>query len=187
MARIDVFMASCEQRGSATLEDHLTDDGYTDPAERRSLRAQAGKALMVGGAYRHLAERGIIKPSADSRGKEPLWAVGLAKEPNKYSIALQSKALADMRAMAEVNDYPAVVKDALENVIATNITGRKGAVVNNSMVTLIHQIEIEKTKREAAEHSQKVVENVLTDMRDMMRRITGGSGGSGSGSALAPA
>lgn len=171
MARLDAFMAHAEAFGSATLDDHLSHQAVVDPAVRNSLRAQCTKALKFGGKYRHLAEDGIIMPSTGGRGKQAEWEDGLVRQANNLPVVLASNAFSSLRETMSMNatHLPADVRSRVNDLVALNLTGTKGLVVAGTTEKLIHQCEMEKVTREAAEKAQQIMESALDDVRKALQ------------------
>ncbi|MGE5502730.1 MAG: hypothetical protein ACM33T_10160 [Solirubrobacterales bacterium] len=170
MSALETFMDRAQTYGRATLDDHLTEQGFLDPAKRRAMRAQATRALKPGGAYRHLAEKGIVVPSTAGRGRSGSWEEGLTAAENSLTFSPASDAFAPLRLM-EIQTKPAQLRGELQALMDRNITGRTGETVANAIVEFNHQYELERTKREGEEKMRKMSEEHLKETRQALNRI----------------
>lgn len=81
MTELERVLDEAQQRGRATLQDHLTDAGFTtDFNQRKSMETQVVRAIMENDKYKHL--RGsVIFPSENTRAG---WADGIERLQDKH-------------------------------------------------------------------------------------------------------
>jgi hypothetical protein len=177
MSRLDEFAHFCLNNRGNTLSDQLTAAGYNDPAQRASLKAQMRRAMAPGGQYRHLAEQGVVIPGPDDRGD---WTEGLDRaRRNTLPITLESIAFAGIRGTDKRN-LPVRYRENVELAQSTNITGRKGMLVNNALVDGVNNYE------RALEHIQALeariddkdariedLQSQVEFMRELLRNTSG--------------
>lgn len=146
MSRLNEFAAFAESNAGNTLSDLLSMAGYRDPAQRASLRSQMRRAMAPGGTHRYLAEQKIIIPGPDDRGE---WTEGLQRaRENNLPVVLESNAFSVLRA-TDKSQLTTRYRENVELAQITNLTGRKGLVVNNALVIGINEYEKVKERVEA--------------------------------------
>ena len=154
MSALDTFMANARKYGKATLDDHLTQQGYVDPAKRKSMRAQATRALRPGGAYRQLAEQGIITPTTNTRGRRGGWEDGLRAQENKLELVLASDAFQPIRDL-DLENAPLGLRQQVTALRDMNLTGKAGAQVAQTVTTLNYEYQME---RDSHQHARQLYE-----------------------------
>lgn len=167
MSRIDDFMQSCEQRGAATLDDHLWLSGFQYHRTFRSMRASAGRVLRKGERWRYLADDGVIQPTAGAP-KESEWAKGLPKAFNKQPIKLESQALVPAKhAMSAALHLSHEARELVDEVIDSGLEGRVGKKVSASISQLIHENDLLEVRRQAEADRRLTLEKAYEDLRRM--------------------
>lgn len=167
MSRTDDFMKACEKRGPATLDDHLWLGGFKYYRTFRSMRASAGRALRKGERWRHLAEDGIIQPTAGAP-KESEWARGLPKAFNRQKIKLESQALVPTRhALTAAIHLSEDAQELVNEVLESGLEGRIGGKVNACISQLIHENDLSEVRRQAEADRRKTLEKAYEDLRRM--------------------
>ena len=129
------------------------------------------------GTHRYLAEQKIVVPGPDDRGE---WTEGLERaRSNTLPVVLESNAFAALRATDKSN-LTTRYREHVEIAQATNLTGRKGLVVNNALVVGINEYERVKDRVDAlsALISEKDAEiaqllDEIAFLRDLIRRQGG--------------
>lgn len=170
MSALDEFMAQAKVAGKATLDDHLTQQGFVDPAKRKSMRAQATRALKVDGAYRHLADQGIIVPTANARGRKGGWQEGLKELENKYPVALASDAFQPLRDL-DLERHPVAVRQQVGSLRDINLTGKAGSQVAQTVTTLAYEYQIERDSHEHARQLYEQEQRHHEDTRQTLNRV----------------
>lgn len=171
MSRLDDFAISCLNHPGNTLSDQLTEAGYNDPAQRASLKAQMRRAMAPGGQYRHLAEKKVVIPGPDDRGD---WTEGLERASrNNLPVVLESLAFGGIRS-TDKRSLPARYRENVELAQSTNITGRKGLLVNNALVDGVNSYErslehIQALQAQIAEKDARIAD--LQSDIDFLRKL----------------
>ncbi|MFP5515040.1 MAG: hypothetical protein ACLGJC_18380 [Alphaproteobacteria bacterium] len=169
MSRLDEMIAHIQEHGPITMNDLLTEMGFNDPAQRASAKAQLSRELLPGGDRRRLVDEGKIVPSATGP-RVAEWEKGLARQPDKHPVVLESRALAPIREL-DMSHLPTSLKDAAQAVNATNLTGRKAAVVAGAMTECIHRYEMERVQKEAAQEIAEAARGVIADQKKMIETL----------------
>jgi hypothetical protein len=172
MSRTEEMATFAEQHGPITMDDLLTQMGFQDPAKRASAKAQFGRELELGGRYRHLAEAGLVVPSqaTSGRSREARWERGLPRRANTLPVELKSDALAKVRAL-ELARHSPKSQQAIQAVIGTNITGRKGNVVASAVVDLAHENELMRTRLEGEQTISKERKERLDELTEIVKTM----------------
>lgn len=178
MAVLDDFASSCMKHPGLTLSDQaFTFKETWDPAQLASLKAQMRRAMAPGGKYRNLAEQGIVIPGPTDKGD---WTVGLAKAPqNNLPVSLESNAMSELRS-TDKSRLTTRYREHLTEAQETNLTGRKGVVINNALVVGINEYERQHDKIEAltkmlADRDARIVDlqAQVAFLQDMLRNHGG--------------
>lgn len=178
MSRLEDFAISCRAHPGRTLSDQLVIFKMEDPAQRASLRAQMRRALAKDGRYRELAENSIIIPGPEDRGE---WADGLDRAENKLPVTLKSIAFTELR-NTDKGRLPSRYREHMELAQQTNITGRKGVMINNALVVGINEFERKEDQVEALMqllHQKDAIIEQLTKDVEFLREIIRSLGGNG--------
>lgn len=170
MSALDEFMAAAKAHGKATLDDHLTAQSFVDPAKRKSMRAQATRALRPGGAYRQLAEQGVIVPTANTRGRRGGWEDGLKPLDNKLELVLASDAFQPIRAL-DLDKAPIALRQQVGALRDMNLTGRVGSQVAQTVTTLAYEYQIERDSHEHARQLYEVEQKHHAETKQTLDRI----------------
>ncbi|ATC30993.1 hypothetical protein CA606_00760 [Caulobacter vibrioides] len=170
MSALDDFMLEAKAYGKATLDDHLTQQGYLDPAKRKSMRAQATRALKKGGTYRALAEQGVIVPATNSRGRKGGWEEGLKAQDSKLPTVLASEAFRPIRDL-DLERTPIAMRQQVGALMEMNLTGRVGAQVAQTVTTLAYEYQMERDSHEHAQQLYEMEQKHHTETKQTLDRI----------------
>lgn len=170
MSALDTFMAAAKTHGKATLDDHLTAQGFVDPAKRKSMRAQATRALRPGGAYRTLADQGVIVPTANTRGRRGGWEENLRPLENKLELVLASDAFQPIRDL-DLDNTPVALRQQVNALKDMNLTGRVGTQVAQTVTTLTYEYQMERDSHEHARQLYLVEQKHHEETKQTLDRI----------------